>query len=566
MKLKHFSINIKPPPIFSFICFITITLLFVTCKKDKYQRVDFTPMVIDSIVKISLDSVRVYGEVKEVEKITDRVHSYGLIWTTSAENETLDVSLFENTLRIGALNGDEPNGRFDAVLNVVAGISYHFATYASPDNDRFFYSDILTYSTGTGAVFTDPVYYEGNFKYEMKAHLTGIEKGLTVVQHGFCWSLTDEDPRFDADTVQLGPFENEIDFSFKHLHFADSTAEINPHYIRSYAVFRNSIGQEETVFGAVTIFDGDFNFWTPIAPYPGGGRSAASCFVLEGKAYIGAGWKGGGAVFDDFWVYDPDFGWEQNPYNFTLGTPPIAGMGFAIKGKGYLGIGNGLGGSNSNIWEFDPHPDSTTWKPGGPLFPGGGSAPIAGVGFSINDSLGYFGTGKPAGVLNRSFFFQYNPATNEWSELNELASFGGGERSETTGFAIGDKGYLGFGGIADIWEYDPSNNTWTEKAAFPGPWKIRNFTIGFELNGKGYIGTGKNSVTGEHLNDFWEFDPNDDSDGFDENGNPIGKWTRRADLPIAFIDGVGFSIGQKGYAGLGSFSGDFMPIIWEYNP
>jgi len=159
MKRKHLLKKIKLSPIFLFLLLITIILLFSTCKKDKYQRVDFTPMVIDSVVTIALDSVRVYGEVKEVEKITDRVHSYGLIWTTtSSDTEVVDVSLFENKLRIGALNGDEPNGRFDAVLNVAADISYHFATYATPDNDRFFYSDILTYSTGTGSVFTDPVY------------------------------------------------------------------------------------------------------------------------------------------------------------------------------------------------------------------------------------------------------------------------------------------------------------------------------------------------------------------------------------------------------------------------
>ena len=40
----------------------------------------------------------------------------------------------------------------------------------------------------------------------------------------------------------------------------------------------------------------------------------------------------------------------------------------------------------------------------------------------------------------------------------------------------------------DFWEYDPSTNTWTQKADFGGT--ARNWAVGFSIGNKGYIGTG----------------------------------------------------------------------------
>ncbi|MFK7808148.1 MAG: Kelch repeat-containing protein [Saprospiraceae bacterium] len=552
-------------------CFLigVVLIFFSTCKKDSYQRVDFTPVVIDSIIKISLDSVHVFCEIKDLEKVSGGVYSYGINWTASTDG-VVDVALFENTIRLGALNGNEPRGYFDAVLNVKLGIPNYFAAYATPDNDRFFYSKTETYSTGTGSVFTDPVYYEGHFNYEMKGHLSGIEKGLTVVQHGFCWSLINDDPRFDSDTIQLGAFENEEGFEFKYLHYADSTAEINPHYIRSYAVFRNPIGEEETVFGEVYTFDGDFNFWTPIEDYPGDPRAAASCFVINGIAYVGAGWSGigGQSAFSDFWAYDTIGGWGPGPIDFFPGaTAPLGGSAFTINGKGYLGVGQGYGAGDKNFWEFDPSDNS--WSIAGFLPSQIDLIPIGGIGFSINDSVGYFGTGQ-AGATAKSDFFEYNPAVNP-DALIQLTHFGGGHRSEATGFAIGGKGYIGLGRTLDIYEYnpecehDPSCHAWARKADFPG--ERRAYTFGFVINGKGYVGGGEPQISEELLTDFWEFDPNDASDGYDENGNPIGKWFKRANLPRDIGEGVGFAIGQKGYAGLGNEYGIALyRSMWEYNP
>ena len=41
----------------------------------------------------------------------------------------------------------------------------------------------------------------------------------------------------------------------------------------------------------------------------------------------------------------------------------------------------------------------------------------------------------------------------------------------------------------DFWEYDPTTNTWTQKANFGGT--PRDGAVGFSIGSKGYIGTGE---------------------------------------------------------------------------
>jgi N-acetylneuraminic acid mutarotase len=49
------------------------------------------------------------------------------------------------------------------------------------------------------------------------------------------------------------------------------------------------------------------------------------------------------------------------------------------------------------------------------------------------------------------------------------ADFGGGSRESGIGFSIGSKGYIGTGKnqggnyTKDFWEYDPATNAWTQK-------------------------------------------------------------------------------------------------------
>lgn len=181
----------------------------------------------------------------------------------------------------------------------------------------------------------------------------------------------------------------------------------------------------------------------------------------------------------------------------------------------------------------------------------GGTGRSNSVGFAIGNKA-YVGTGKNGTTL-LSDFWSFDQATNTWTQL---ANFGGGNRSDAVGLAIGTKGYIGTGndGSADkndFWEYDPFTNVWTVKAAFPGA--IRNSAIAMSIGSKGYIGTGISGST--YYSDFYEYDP------------ATNAWTAKA----AFGGGnrsatTAFSIGAKGYMGLGYNGTSYFKDFWEYNP
>jgi hypothetical protein len=106
----------------------------------------------------------------------------------------------------------------------------------------------------------------------------------------------------------------------------------------------------------------------------------------------------------------------------------------------------------------------------------------------------------------------------------------------------------------DFWEYDPTADTWTQKAAFGG--SVRCDAVGFSIGSKGYIGTGSNFyLNPTELKDFWEYD------------SALNNWTQKADFGgTARTDAVGFSIGNKGYIGTGWQNGSLTKDFWEFDP
>ncbi len=144
-------------------------------------------------------------------------------------------------------------------------------------------------------------------------------------------------------------------------------------------------------------------------------------------------------------------------------------------------------------------------------------------------------------------------------------------RDNYASFAIGNKIYVGMGmasyGIScnssstnmykDWYSYDPLNNSWTKVADFPGDFRNNGF-VSFSIGNKGYFGLGYYSG---YKNDFWEYDP------------AANTWTRRADLPIQSMNSVGYAIGNKGYIVGGStldpitnVSNGRSTIHYEYDP
>jgi N-acetylneuraminic acid mutarotase len=122
------------------------------------------------------------------------------------------------------------------------------------------------------------------------------------------------------------------------------------------------------------------------------------------------------------------------------------------------------------------------------------------------------------------------------------------------GFAIGNKIYytaLNTDNAAFL-EYDINTKIWTAKAPFAG--QARTGGIGFSIGSKGYIGLGWNF--GGYKIDLWEYDPSNNT------------WTRRADYPgIGVYSTVGFNIGTKGYVCTGRHNFNTTTNdLYEYDP
>src|SRR2546425_525264 len=88
---------------------------------------------------------------------------------------------------------------------------------------------------------------------------------------------------------------------------------------------------------------------------------------------------------------------------------------------------------------------------------------------------------------------------------------------------------------------DTAGNTWTQKANFGGT--AREGPTGFSIGTKGYIGMGWD---GNFRKDFWQYNPSTNTWAAKTSFGGTGRYY-----------GIGFSIGTKGYMGMGSGGPDF---------
>lgn len=99
-------------------------------------------------------------------------------------------------------------------------------------------------------------------------------------------------------------------------------------------------------------------------------------------------------------------------------------------------------------------------------------------------------------------------------------------------------------------------NVWTQKSDVGG--LTRRNAVGFSIGSKGYIGLGYSDTTASMLKDFWEYSPLSDS------------WTQIADFGgTARYSATAFAIGHFAYVGMGADQNSpyhFNKDFWKYDP
>lgn len=239
------------------------------------------------------------------------------------------------------------------------------------------------------------------------------------------------------------------------------------------------------------------------------------------------------------------------PKDSVNGAPRSVTSSFVLNGEGYF-----LGGLDNDgfrrkmysysFWDDDWDDELSIGGPSGDGLDRGSAS-----GFSINNK-GYICLGQ--GETNPFFgdLWEYDPSTETWSQK---ANFIGSPRRQAVSFVLDDQAYVGTGidtdGLQkDMYRYNPATNVWTQLNDFGG--SARKEAVGFAIGDQGYIGTGDDGIMQD---DFWQYEPTTDT------------WTEKASFPGTPRKGsVGWGQFPSGFICMGEdINFNYMSDLWEYN-
>jgi N-acetylneuraminic acid mutarotase/PKD repeat protein len=211
-----------------------------------------------------------------------------------------------------------------------------------------------------------------------------------------------------------------------------------------------------------------------------------------------------------------------------------------------------------DVWMYNSN--TNTWTPKASL---PGVAIYAAVGFTIGNK-GYVTTGfdsSGSGTGPRTTYM-YDPSANTWTQK---ASFPGNARYTSAVFVLNGKAYVSCGfspALRDMYCYDPIADTWTQKTSLPGI--ARQGPASFVLNGEGYVGLGS---TGDNMGGFFV-----NNDVYKYN-DATDTWTQVASFPgNAVAVSYNFTLNNEAYLVNGlyqsniSYTNVATKQVWKYSP
>ncbi|HKR03150.1 MAG TPA: kelch repeat-containing protein, partial [Bacteroidia bacterium] len=142
----------------------------------------------------------------------------------------------------------------------------------------------------------------------------------------------------------------------------------------------------------------------------------------------------------------------------------------------------------------------------------------------------------------------------------QKTNVGGVNRQSAVGFSAGQMGYIGTGRnletqtvLQDFWRYDPVNDSWTQVADFGGT--ARYAASCFVINDTAYVGCGSDNMVFHFVKDFWKYNQG------------TNTWTQVADFGgNPRYSASAFAIGTNGYMGTGFDAvTPWYDDFWEYN-
>lgn len=256
------------------------------------------------------------------------------------------------------------------------------------------------------------------------------------------------------------------------------------------------------------------------------------------------------------------FGYSQVPNSWTKrsdfgGLKRERAVAFSANGYGFVGTGIDTAENVlRDFWRYDALTDSWTQVADLP-----GTVRRDAVAFALND-FGYVTTGLNAdesnevGAMKLSDMWKYDPTANSWSVVASYPGNSGQGVYFAAAFVVEGYAYVVGGKWGpnsysnELFRYDPVLDQWTALAAFPGG--VRYQLSAFGIGDKGYVGLGTDQDL--YRNDWWEYKPS------------TNTWAPRADLPASErANAATFTIDDRGFVCTGS-NGGVLGDLWEYNP
>ncbi len=236
-------------------------------------------------------------------------------------------------------------------------------------------------------------------------------------------------------------------------------------------------------------------------------------------------------------------------------------VGFCILNKAYIGTGeDSTGNFLKDFWEYDPATDSWTQ-----LADFIGTSRTGAVGFGI-DSSGYLGLGRDS-ISFLKDLWKYNPFINSWSreqDLGQYRSTSSNGRKDAAVTVLSGSAYIigGYDGtssyVKQCWRFDPlADTSWTLRRNFANATDFtvigRRWGVAFSANSSVYFGTGYDYLH-DYQKDLWKYNISTDS------------WSQVADLPgKTRSNATAFNLFGKGYILCGS-NGEQQHDMWRYDP
>ena len=292
--------------------------------------------------------------------------------------------------------------------------------------------------------------------------------------------------------------------------------------------------------------------WTQLNDFPFEAYSSSS-FIIDEDVYVAVR---EGLNQSNFSSSLYAYNLTNDSWEFVVAFPSdvrFLADPFVIDNRVFF-MGVDLDTNISELWEFDMIENMWEQRTGYPFVLSGIFGYHATT-FTLN------GLGYVMGILDQngiSNFASYDPTTDSWEER---APFIGPDNGSNIGFVLDSNGYILFGEefktfINELWKYDPIIDQWEQKESIPGYFLFD--PIAFVIQEQAYVGLGLTDLGILNTN-FRRYNPVEDS------WESIESPQFQSGTPFGFaIDGIG-------YVGVG-YNDPFAPStspsneVWRLDP